>query len=349
MKAMVLTGPGRPLELREVPVPHVGPNDVLVRVRACGIGLTLLKGFASGKVSAYPRIPGHEICGDVTAVGTEVQSVPVGQRVTCHYYLTCGVCRFCRDGRESLCIARGGSIGRDIDGGYAELVRLPARNVIAVPQGVDDVAAAIASDAVATPYHATHEARIRPGDSVLVIGAGGGVGVHVVQMARLRGGRVLAADITDAKLGLARDVGAAETIDARSEDIAERARALTGGRGVDAVIDMVGSAATLRASLDSLGMGGRWVLVGSQAQDGSVRPRIDLDPSALQSRAIEIHSSRYVNAAEIMRVLDLLADRRVRAVVTRTFALSEAEEAHEIIRRNAHTGRLALVMSPERN
>jgi D-arabinose 1-dehydrogenase-like Zn-dependent alcohol dehydrogenase len=118
---------------------------------------------------------------------------------------------------------------------------------------------------------------------------------------------------------------------------------------VDAVIDLVGSTATLRTALDSLGMGGRMVLVGSPPKDSSERPRLDIDPSELQSRAIEIHASRYVNAAEIMRVLDLIAQRRIRAVVTRTFALSEAEEAHEIIRRNAHAGRLALVMSPARN
>jgi D-arabinose 1-dehydrogenase-like Zn-dependent alcohol dehydrogenase len=345
MKAMVLPGPGRPLELREVPVPSIGPSDVLVQVRACGVGLTILKGFASGRVSGYPRIPGHEICGTVAAVGADARDVPIGRRVTCHYYLTCGVCRFCREGRESLCVARSGSIGRDIDGGYAEFVRLPARNVIAVPDGVDDVAAAIASDAIATPYRACHEARLRGGESVLVIGAGGGVGIHVVQIARLDGARVIAADISDAKLALARDLGADETIDAREGDIAARVRALTGGHGVDAVIDLVGSTATLRAGLDSLGMGGRLVLVGSAPKDGGERPRIEIDPSALQSRAIKIHSSRYVSTADITRVLELLSMRRIRAVVTRTFALSQAEDAHEIIRRNEHAGRFALVMS----
>jgi len=341
---MVLAGPGRPLELREVPVPAIGPSDVLVRLLACGVGLTLIKGFASGRISAYPRIPGHEICGTVEAVGAEVQDIPLGRRVTCHYYLTCGQCRFCRDGRESLCVARSGSICRDIDGGYAEFVRLPARNVIAVPDGIDDVAAAIASDAIATPYRACREASLRPGDTALVIGAGGGVGIHVVQMARLHGARVLAADIGDEKLALARELGADETIDARQGDIAERARSLTGGRGVDAAIDLVGTTETLRAALRSLGMGGRLVLVGSPPK-GGLRPRIEIETSELQSRAIEIHSSRYVSASEIVRALDLVAQGRIRAVVTRTFALADAEEAHAIIRRNEHAGRFALVMS----
>src|SRR5258708_18891607 len=145
MKAMVLPGPGRPLELREVPVPSIGPRDVLVQVRACGVGLTILKGFASGRVSGYPRIPGHEICGTVTAVGADARDVSIGRRVTCHYYLTCRVCRFCRHGRESLCVARAGSIGRDIDGGYAELRRLPGAHALPRPNGVDGGAAARAS------------------------------------------------------------------------------------------------------------------------------------------------------------------------------------------------------------
>lgn len=342
MKAMVLAGPGRPLELHDVPVPQVGPNDVLVRVRACGVGLTVVKGIEDARIPAYPRIPGHELAGEVAAVGSEVRSVAVGQRVTCHFYLTCGQCAWCRGGRESLCTRRRGNVGRAIDGGYAEYTLLPERNAIPVPDGVSDLDAAIACDAIATPYHACREARVRPGDEVLVIGAGGGVGIHVVQMARLHGGRVLAADIGDEKLALARAMGADELLDGRDGDIAARAIALTAGRGVDAVIDMVGSRETLTAGLRALGLGGRWVIIGSRPQDPDAR--IEIDPSEFQARALELHSSRYVNAAEIVRTLELVRRGRVQAVVTRTFPLEAAEEAHELIRRNASAGRLALVM-----
>jgi propanol-preferring alcohol dehydrogenase len=215
--------------------------------------------------------------------------------------------------------------------------------VIPVPDGVSDLDAAIACDAIATPYHACREASIRPGDTVLVIGAGGGVGIHVVQMARLFGARALAADIADEKLELARRHGADEVIDGRAADLADHALALTGGRGVDAVIDMVGSGDTLRAGLRALGLGGRWVLIGSSPHDPDAR--IVIDPSDFQARALELHSSRYVSAAEIARVLELVRQRRITPVVTRTFPLEKAEEAHDLIRRNEAAGRLALVIA----
>lgn len=272
-------------------------------------------------------------------MGSEVRTIRVGQRVTCHFYLTCGQCPWCRSGRESLCTRRGGNVGRAIDGGYAEYVRLPERNAIPVPDGVSDLDAAIACDAIATPYHACREARVRPGDEVLVIGAGGGVGIHVV-MARLHGGRVLAADIGDEKLELARRMGADEIVDGRTGDLADRTLALTGGRGVDAVIDMVATGETLDAGARAFAVGGRWVLVGSPGPG----ERRAIDPEAVRGRALELHSSRYVNAAEIVRTLQLLRRGRIRAVVTRTFPLEGAEEAHELIRRNETAGRLALVL-----
>src|SRR5262245_55197855 len=139
MRAMVLAGPDRPLELRDVPVPTVGPNDVLVRVAACGVGLTIVKGIGGARIAMYPRIPGHELAGRVERIGSEVQSVATGDRVTCHFYLTCGQCPMCRSGRESLCPRRRGNVGRAIDGGYAEFTLLPERNVIPVPDGVSDL------------------------------------------------------------------------------------------------------------------------------------------------------------------------------------------------------------------
>src|SRR4051812_31148963 len=266
MKAMVLHGFGQPLKLEEFPRPKIGPADVLVRVRACGIGLTVVNLIATpGRVTAYPRIPGHEIAGDVVEIGAAVRTVTIGQRVTNHFYLTCGQCKQCRAGRETLCLSPRGNIGAATDGGYAEFVALPERNAIAIPDGVSYVDAAVASDAIATPYHACHkEARLGPGDSVLIVGAGGGVGVHMVQMAKLCGARVLAADIGDDKLALAKAMGADEVIDARSGQFADAAKVLTQGLGVDAAIDIVASRSTLEGSLQALAMGGRLVIIGAQ-------------------------------------------------------------------------------------
>jgi len=348
MKAMVLRAFGQPLELAEMPRPQVGPGDVLVRVRACGIGLTVVNLLATpGRVTAYPRIPGHEIAGDVVEVGAAVRTVKTGQRVTNHFYLTCGQCKHCRAGRETLCLNQRGNIGAAIDGGYAQYAALPERNMVPIPDGVSYVDAAVASDAIATPYHACHkEARLGPGDSVLIVGAGGGVGIHMVQMARLCGARVLAADIGDDKLALAKSMGADEVIDARKAKLPDAVKALTNGLGVDAAIDIVASRATLEAALQSLAVGGRLVIIGAQPQPVyGIEPGFTVNPLEFLHRGLELHSSRYVNVAEIAHTLELVRLKRIKPVVTQTFALERVEEAHELIRRNATAGRLAMVIA----
>jgi propanol-preferring alcohol dehydrogenase len=347
MKAMVLHALGQPLKLEDMPMPKPGAAEVLVRVRACGIGLTVVNLIATpGRVTAYPRIPGHEIAGDVVAIGAAVRSVQVGARVTNHFYLTCGQCKQCRAGRETLCLAPRGNIGAATDGGYAEYVVLPERNTVPIPDGVTYVDAAVASDAIATPYHACHkEARLGPGDSVLIIGAGGGVGIHMVQMAKLCGARVLGADVGEDKLALAQSMGADELIDARSANMPDAVKALTRGQGVDAVIDIVASRATLEGGLQSLAIGGRLVIVGAQPKPVyGVDPGFSINPIEFLHRGLEVHASRYVNAAEIAQTLELVRLKRIKPVVTQTFALERIEDAHELIRRNATSGRLALVI-----
>ena len=347
MKAMVLRASGQPLELAEMPRPQVGPAEVLVRVRACGIGLTVVNLLATpGRVTAYPRIPGHEIAGDVVEVGTAVRTVKVGQRVTNHFYLTCGQCKQCRAGRETLCLNQRGNVGAAIDGGYAEYVALPERNTVPIPDGVSYVEAAVASDAIATPYHACHqEARLGPGDSVLIVGAGGGVGIHMVQMAKLCGARVLAADIGDDKLALAQAHGADEVIDARKAKLPDAVKALTQGLGVNAAIDIVASRATLEAALQSLAVGGRLVIIGAQPKPVyGVEPGFTVNPLEFLHRGLELHASRYVNAAEIAHTLELVRSKRIKPVVTQIFTLDRVEEAHDLIRRNATVGRVAMVI-----
>ena len=344
---MVLHGLGQALRLEDMPMPRAGPTDVLVRVRACGIGLTVVNLIATpGRVTSYPRIPGHEIAGEIVGIGAAVRTVKVGQRVTCHFYLTCGQCRQCRSGRETLCLHPTGNIGSATDGGYAEYVVLPERNTVLIPDGVPDVDAAIASDAIATPYHACRkEARLGPGDSVLIIGAGGGVGIHMVQMARLCGARVFAADIVTDKLALAKTMGADDVIDARHAPLADQVKSLTRRLGVDAVIDIVGSRATLEAGLQSLAMGGRLVIIGAQPKSVyGEDPSFTLNPIDFLHRGLELHASRYVNAAEIAQTLELVRLKRIKPVVTQLFTLERVEEAHDLIRRNATAGRLAFII-----
>jgi propanol-preferring alcohol dehydrogenase len=348
MRAMVLHALGAPLKLETVPVPAIGPNDVLLRVRATGVGLTVVIMIGvPGRVTSFPRIPGHEVAGEVVEVGSEVRHVDTGDRVVCHFYLTCGVCRFCRSGRETLCVASPGTVGMACDGGYAEYMAIPAANVTKIPPGVADVDAAVASDAIATTYHACREeARLGPGDTVLVVGAGGGVGIHAVQMAKLCGGWVLAADMSDAKLAGAQDCGADELVDVRRGDLASLVRKATDGRGVDAVIDFVASRETLEGSVAALARGGRLVVIGSRPRAVfGVESTFAVDPVRMLGEMHEIHGSRYVTLGEIQQTLELLRQRRIRAVIDRTFPLEGAEEAHELLRKNALVGRAALVLA----
>ncbi|MFQ5968090.1 MAG: alcohol dehydrogenase catalytic domain-containing protein [Acidimicrobiia bacterium] len=343
---MVLRELGGPVRLEEVPVPKIGPNDVLIRVRATGVGLTVVIMTANpGLVTAYPRIPGHEVAGEVVELGSEVETVKQGERVTCHFYLTCKVCPYCRSGRETLCPDFRGYVGMACDGGYAEYMAIPAANLCRIPAGVSNLEAAIGADAICTPLHACREeARVGPGDHVLIVGAGGGVGIHAVQMAKLCGGYVLAADLSDAKLEMAKAVGADELIDVRKAELSKQVLAKTDGRGVDAAIDCVASSETLEGCLPSLARAGRLVIIGSRPSAVfQADPTFRVDPQWVLNRMLEIHGSRYVSLAELAQTLELLRQKRIRAIVTRKFPLEAAEEAHRLLRENALVGRAALI------
>jgi len=173
MRAMVVPRWGEVSALREVAEPEAGPGEAVMKVRSAGVGLTLLN-MRSGRFGgSTPRIMGHELSGDIVAVGDGVTNVKTGDRCAVYFYLTCGYCRRCRGGRETLCEKFGGYVGVHCDGGFADLVRLPSGNFLPMPAGLDYEAAAIAADAVNTNWHCMRErARINAHDQVLLIGAG---------------------------------------------------------------------------------------------------------------------------------------------------------------------------------
>ena len=347
MRAMLLHQLGGPVTFKEVDEPRVGPCDAKVRVRAEGVGLTIIIMKATpGLVTRYPRILGHEIAGEVVEVGSEVSNVKVGDRVVCHFYLTCKVCRFCRSGRETLCENWRGYVGMASDGGYAEYMVVPALNLCHLPENIPFVEASIISDAIATPLHACREeAKVGPGDDVLVVGAGGGVGIHAVQMAKLCGGRVLAADISREKLEMAEALGADEIIDVKEKGLSQEAKRLTDDKGVDAVLDFVASSQTLEASFECLGRAGRLVILGFRPPSVfKVEPTFRVDPLVILSKGLEIHGSRYVSMAELTDAVKLVQQGKIKTIVTKTFPLEEAETAHQMIIANKITGRAALII-----
>ena len=346
MKAILLTGPGQPFVVDTVPDPVPGPGEAVARVLACGSGLTIHHARAGRlKLNHYPRIIGHEITGEIVAVGAGVSAadVKIGDGVTAYFYLTCGRCRWCRINRETLCENFGGYVGRDMDGGYAEYIKLPAKNFLKLPDGIDwrknPAEAGVICDALATPVKVIRRARVTPHDTVAVFGAGGGLGIHMLKVARwARAKQVIAVDTSAAKFETALKCGADITIDASAGRVAEQLLEATGGKGVDVAIDFVSNASTLEPALASLARGGRLVTLG-----GSGKP-FNADPAKLLRDEIEILGSRYATRQEVRDTLDLVARGEFSALVTDKVPLAQAEALHQRLEKEQIIGRAALLM-----
>ncbi|MCG3211923.1 MAG: alcohol dehydrogenase [Anaerolineae bacterium] len=338
MKALVLEEFGGPLRLKELPPPEPGPGEVLVRVRACAVDQFDLT-IRAGKL-AHARVPlilGHEIAGEVVGLGPGVTRWQPGQRVTSTLYLTCGRCRHCQTGRETICENFIGYVGIQTPGGYAEYTTVPEANLVELPESIPFAEGAILANAIGTPFHAfTKRMRLYPGEQIVITGAGGGVGLHAIQLARMMGARVLAVDIGPAKLEAANANGAEITIDPTTHDFAQAARDWTHGRGVDAILELTG-AATLPTSLRALGKGGRLVIVGFHT--GS---KFAVEASQMVANEWEILGSRNVTKRELAEVTALVQAGQVRPVVSGVYPLAEAESLHTRLRQQQILGRVVL-------
>jgi D-arabinose 1-dehydrogenase-like Zn-dependent alcohol dehydrogenase len=340
MRAVLIEDAGGPLRVRAIPVPEPGPGEVLVRVGGCAVDrfdLAIRNGVRE-RATELPHILGHEIAGEVARLGPGVSGLTEGDRVASSLYLVCGRCRWCLRGRETICENFGGHVGVNVPGGYAEYVVLPARNLASIPDELDFVPASILANAIGTPYHAlAARMDLRPGDRLVVTGAGGGVGLHAVQLGVLLGAAVLAVDIGPHKLSSARELGADAGVDPTETDLGSAIREWTGGRGADGVLELVGPA-TLPATLNSLAKGGKMVIVGSHT--GS---EWTIDPGDVYRSEWEILGSRNVSVDELRTVVDLVARGAITPVVDRTGSLDQAEELQDRVREGAVVGRDVLV------
>jgi propanol-preferring alcohol dehydrogenase len=340
MHAQVLHEWGGKLSHQEVPAPSLGPHDALVKVEACGVGLTVLnymRGNNSSRREDLPRIPGHEVVGSVVEVGAAVTELEVGQRVMAHFYLFCGTCDMCRLAHEPLCRNLRGQVGVVADGGYAEYTALPAANWIPVPDGIDPVQATAIPDAIATPLHVSRRAAIGPLETVVVMGAGGGVGMHMVQMATLFGARVIAIDRGEEKLPATREVGAVAAFafdDA--ERLAAQVRSAAPG-GASVAVDLVGSRETLSFCLGSLGPRGRLVVLTAFSGVAT-----DLAPRQFVHRELSVLGSRYASRLELAQAAELVAARRIRPIVSEVSTLAGVEQLHAKLRQGTLLGRGAI-------
>ena len=343
MHAMVLEQFGGRLTATVRTVPEPGPGEVLVRVVACGAGLTLESVRLGHLGGSTPRIMGHEFSGTVAATGAGVDGWHEGEPVTGSFYLFCGNCVMCASGRETLCINNKGNIGAKIDGAFAEYVVVPARNLVSIPEGIAFREAGVIADAVATPYHIARErARIVPGQRVAVIGAGGGVGIHMLQVAKAFGAFVIAVERDPAKLLRLQEFAVDAIVDAASESWqADLVRAADGQ--LDACIDFVGAPVTTANGIAALGRGGTFVVVGVLPGLRSDKSAVlSADPMYLVNKEITIMGTRYATRAEIDRSLGLVRDGKVKPIIGASFPLSQAEDALEAIRLNQVFGRVLI-------
>jgi D-arabinose 1-dehydrogenase-like Zn-dependent alcohol dehydrogenase len=272
MRAMVLREYNQPSRLEDVAVPTTGAGELLARVKACGVCASNLKYVKEpADYITLPHILGHEPAGEVVEVGPNVEGFVRGDRVCIYIFVTCRSCSYCTTGQENRCL-QARRIGHELPGAYAEYVKVPAWNAFKIPDGISFEEAGGLADAIATSSHAVQtKAQIRFGEDVAVMGVGG-LGSNAVQLARLAGCRVIAIDLTTRKLEFAQKIGADETINAQQEGEAERLRALTKGKGVDAFFDYVGTRHSMHAGLHSLRRGGKFVLWGTSSAM-TFRPR----------------------------------------------------------------------------
>jgi len=253
--------------VEDVPLPSIGKNEVLVRIGGIGVchsDLHLVNGLIS--VPKYPIILGHEGAGTVEKIGEGVKDVKVGERVGLYYLSVCGECEYCITGRENLC-DKLLNLGFEMEGTWAEYVKVPASSVIKLPEGIPFEQAALAGCAVVTPFHANFEGNVQPGKSVAIIGIGG-VGFHGLEWSRIFGGSpIIAVDINDEKLKRAKNAGADYTVNAKNEDPIAAIRRLTGGTGADIVFEYIGKKESMENAIKSTKKGGRTVMVGITPQN----------------------------------------------------------------------------------
>jgi alcohol dehydrogenase len=336
VKAAVLHEFGAALAVRDRPNPTPRPGEVVVRTGAAGVCRTDLK-VVDGVIPtvALPLIPGHELAGEVVAVGAGVDRARLGTRVLVGLDLSCGDCPYCRVGELDHCL-RLRRLGMEVDGALGEYVRVPAANLVPLPDRLSYSDAATVADAVASPYHAIVQlADVRPGQVVVVYGLGG-LGLAAVQIARAAGADVIGIARTPARRELAQELGATWTIDPRDAAINDQVRDLTDGLGVHAFLDIVGIEGSIAQAVRSCRKGGRVVVLGYVVTE-AVAPMLPLVYDE-----VSVTGSRGSTRADLEAALHLVGDGRVKTVIGDRVGLTDVNEALERLRAGTTIGRAVV-------
>ena len=342
MKALVLKSYGSTprLEQSEVATPVPGEGHVLMQVAACGIchhDVAVIAGTLRRGVKP-DVVLGHEASGIVVEVGEGVTSIQPGDRVVAALTAFCGECVHCAAGNEYRCL-RGKGFGHTLDGGFAQYMSLPRTSVIRIPDSIDLLQAALLACPIGVAVNAVEQAaRLQPGETALVVGAGGGLGVHLAQVAAAMGARVLAATSSPEKLGALDALPGVETILADGElDFSEIVLALTGDMGVDVVFNPVGSA-PFGSCIASLAQFGRMVILGEITGRAA---RFSL--AEFLFRDATIVGSTGAQPRQIQRAADLVTSGGVRPIVSQQFSFEDVEEGIEQMHSASTFARIALI------
>jgi NADPH:quinone reductase-like Zn-dependent oxidoreductase len=326
------------LRLEEVAVPEPGPGEALVRVQACALNhldLWVRDGW-EGIQLPLPHVGGCDIAGTVEQLGPGVQGWKPGERVAVNPSLSCGRCEMCRQGEDSLC-KEYRILGEHTWGGLAQVAKVPASGLHRIPEGMAVETAAAAPLASMTAWRAmVTRGQVRAGETVLIIGGGGGVATFALQIAKLAGARVLCTTGSDDKAKKLRELGADEVVNYATEDWGKRVWQLTGKRGADLTFDSVGKA-TFMGSVRCTARGGRIVTCG-----GTTGQQFELDVRPLYWRGIDIRGTTMANQREAATVLGLVWQGKLKPVVDRVLPLAKVREAHELLERSAQFGKVVL-------
>ena len=337
MKAAVLHEPGPPesFVIEEIPIPSIGPDDVLVAVEACGVSyrdVVERNGTYKRDVS-FPAILGLEISGTVAAIGADVLDLEIGDRVCTKAFISCGRCRLCRSGRETTCARR-----TPVKGGYADYVALPQDAFAKFPDGMSFEAACSLGPGAGVALNALRDvAKVQIGETVLITGATGGVGAPGVQIAKAAGARVVAVTRSESKRAFLEGIGADHVLVAfDGEDFAPEVRRLTGDMGVDVVMDNVGSR-VFNPCFDSLAVHGRYAMVGQLFGE-----EISINPARIFFKRAQILGVGSVSRAQLADVIALAARGIVTPQIAQILPLADVARAHALVEGGAVSGRVVL-------
>lgn len=337
MKAARIKEFGKDFTIEDVPVPVPGEGEVLIRVKATALCPGDLK-IRAGRMPSLklPHIPGHEVAGVVESVGGGVSACKAGDRAVIYMYQVCRSCPACRSGHENLCVALA-RMGFEVPGGHAEFVVVKEDQVIPLPDNIGFKEASAIPDAICTSLHAIKDqAAVKLADTVLVYGVGG-LGMHGVQIAKAAGARVIAVARSADKLAQAKAFGADETVNAREQDVLQEVTRITGGRGVDAVIDYVVTQESFTISAAALRKGGVYALVGS------TDPSIAIPVGMVMFKEIQIKGSLGMTKRNMLEAVDMVARGVLRPYVTEEYSLENLNVAAERLGESKVLGRSVVL------